>query len=100
MAIAQGHEAKLIEYIELGDRSGHNQSTASKSGITRNAHPYALLLWSLRERDCHHEPSVVPNIDLTPNLLNERPNKAVAERSLPKTRHPDTITPDDQFNPS
>jgi hypothetical protein len=53
-----------------------------------------------RERERHHEFILVPIIDLAPDLLNERPNKAITERSFPKARHPDPIVPHDQFNPS
>ena len=58
-------------------------------------------LWGcLRERDRHRQPRIAANVDLTPDLLNERPNKAIAERSFAKMRYPDPIIPDDQFKPS
>ena len=32
---------------------------------------------------------------ISPDLLNERPNEAIAERSFPQTRHSDPVIPDE-----
>ena len=72
----------------------------SKAKMMSGRTGFWRLLGRLRERECHHKPSLVSNTDVPLDLLNERPNEAITERSFPQARHPDPIIPDDQFDPS
>src|SRR3954447_6355294 len=59
---------------------------------------FCRLLGRLWEGDRHRQSRIAAHVDLTPDLLNERSNKAIAKRSFPQARHSDPIIPDDQFN--
>jgi hypothetical protein len=37
------------------------------------------LMGRLRERDRHRQPGIAAHVDLTPDLLDERPNQAIPE---------------------